>query len=241
MCQNVLKETGFPSPSTLVGNNNQDARTILALAKRAAERLAEEYPWTVLTKEYEFILVKDQPNYDLPADFSRFINGTMWDRIESRPMDNVGPQIWQEFKSGLIKTAIYKRWRVKANEGTKEIYIDPTPSSTQCEYECRDGTKVRLGCVFEYISNQYAQSAAGNPQSTFSADTDTFLLPDSLLELSVKWRWLNALNQTYIEEKAEFDRALGILKAQDGGAHKIQLDGGRTMRYPNIPETGVGL
>ena len=156
-------------------------------------------------------------------------------------MDNVGPQIWQEFKSGLIKTAIYKRWRVKANEGTKEIYIDPTPSSTQCEYECRDGTKVRLGCVFEYISNQYAQSAAGNPQSTFSADTDTFLLPDSLLELSVKWRWLNALNQTYIEEKAEFDRALGILKAQDGGANKIQLDGGRTMRYPNIPETGVGL
>ena len=66
-------------------------------------------------------------------------------------------------------------------------------------------------------------------------------MPDSLLELSIKWRWLNALGQTYIEEKAEYDRALGILKAQDGGAHKIVMDGGRTMRYPNIPETGVGL
>ena len=241
MAQNVLKETGFPNPSTLVGNGNQDAVTVLALAKRSAKRLAEEYPWAVLTKEHEFVLVKDKPSYELPDDFSRFINGTMWDRVESRPMDYVGPQIWQEYKSGLVKTAIYKRWRIKGVEGAKELFVDPTPSATQCSYECRDGTKVRIGVAFEYLSSHFAAAANGDTKADFTVDTDTFLLPDDLLELDLKWRWLNSLGQTYFEEKNEFDRALSIYKAQDGGTHRIQMDGGRTMRYPNIPETGVGL
>ncbi len=195
----------------------------------------------MLTKEDEFFLVKDQPSYELPSDFSRFTNGTMWDRVESRPLDHVSPQVWQEFKSGLIKTAIYKRWRVKAQEGSKEIFIDPTPETSQCVYECRDGSRARIGVAYEYISDQYAQSSAGVFQNTFSLDTDSTLLPDTLLELSIKWRFLSALGQTYVEQKVEFDRALGVAKAQDGGTGNIMTDGGTSFRYPNIPETGVGL
>jgi len=165
----------------------------------------------------------------------------MWDRVDSRPVTSVTPQVWQEFKSGLTSATIYKRWRVKANEQVKELFIDPTPTETQCEFECRDGTQVKIGLAFEYISDEFAQSSSGAAQTDFLADGDTFILPDTLLELSIKWRWLNSLSQTYIEEKREFDRAFGITKAQDGGASKIHLDGGPTFRYPNIPETGVGL
>ncbi len=95
--------------------------------------------------------------------------------------------------------------------------------------------------AYEYISDEWAQSSASAFQNTFSADGDTFLLPDTLLELSIKWRWLSSLSQTYQEEKAEFDRAFGILKAQDGGAGNIRMDGGVKFKFPNIPETGVGL
>ena len=165
----------------------------------------------------------------------------MWDRVESRPVEQVSPQVWQEFKSGLTTATIFKRWRVKANEGAKEIFIDPTPTATQCTFECRDGSQVKVGVAYEYISDEWAQSSAGVAQTTFSADGDTFLLPDTLLELSMKWRWLSSLSQTYAEEKHEFDRALSIAKAQDGGSSKIQMDGGVNFRFPNIPETGVGL
>ena len=161
MCQNVLLETGFPSPSTLVGNNNQDARVVLQVAKTAAKRLAEEYPWTILTKEHEFTLVKNQPSYDLPDDFSRFINGTLWDRVDSRPVTPVSPQVWQEFKSGLTQVTIYKRWRIKANEQKKELFIDPTPTATQCTFEQRDGVQVKVGLAYEYLSDQFAQNSAG--------------------------------------------------------------------------------
>lgn len=165
----------------------------------------------------------------------------MWDRVDSRPVTPVSPQVWQEFKSGLTSATIYKRWRVKANEQQKELFIDPTPTATQCTFECVDGTQTKIGLAYEYLSDQWAQSSAGVAQNAFTADGDTFILPDTLFELSLKWRWLSSLSQTYIEEKAEFDRALGIAKAQDGGAGKIHMDGGPTFRYPNIPESGVGI
>ena len=165
----------------------------------------------------------------------------MWDRVDSRPVTNVSPQVWQEFKSGLITATIYKRWRVKANEQGKELFIDPTPTATQCTFENRDGKQVKIGLVFEYLSDAFAQSATSVAKNSFTLDTDTFILPDTLLELSIRWRWLSSLSQTYAEEKLEFDRALSIAKAQDGGASKIHMDGGSHFRYPNIPETGIGI
>ncbi len=165
----------------------------------------------------------------------------MWDRVDSRPVEQASPQTWQDFKSGLISSIINKRWRIKANGSSKELFIDPTPTTTQCAFANRDGVRVKVGVAYEYISDEWARSSADAVQTTFSADGDTFLLPDTLLELSMKWRWLSALSQTYLEEKAEFDRAFGIVKAQDGGASNIRMDGGGTFRFPNIPETGVGL
>jgi len=165
----------------------------------------------------------------------------MWDRADSRPVNQASAQVWGQFKSGLINTSLNKRWRIKANASSKEIFIDPTPTTTQCGFENRDGVRVKVGVAYDYISTEWARSSADAVQTTFSADGDTFLLPDTLLELSIKWRWLNALSQTYIEEKAEFEQALSISKAQDGGATNILMDGGRKFNFPNIPETGVGL
>jgi hypothetical protein len=195
----------------------------------------------VLQQEHEFYLIKNQSSYELPSDFGFFLNKTMWDRVESRPMGLVSPQVWQEFKSGLIQSSVYKRWRVKANDGTKEIFIDPTPTATQCVYECRDGSKVKVGAAFEYISKYTVNDTSGVPKELFTVDTDTFRIDDNLLELEFKWRWLNALGQTYHEEKAEAERYHGILKAQDGGAPTVTADNGSSYRYPNIPETGIGL
>lgn len=242
MAQNISLETGLPTLSALVTNGSEQARTLLAIAKRSAEDLANRRNWSALTDEYEFQLVKNQPSYDLPEDFRCFLNDTFWDRVESRPVENVTPQVWQEFKSGLVTTAIYKRWRVKADGFEKKLFIDPTPAANQCAYECRDGVQVKLGCVFEYRSSYPVRAANGAPKATFTADTDTFRIDDTLLELDMKWRLLRALEQSYAEEKYEFDRWLGILKAQDAQPKTISADGAsHRLRYPNIPESGIGI
>lgn len=154
---------------------------------------------------------------------------------------NTNPQTWQEYKSGLVSADIFKRFRIKADNNAKAIFIDPTPTTTDCTYELVDGAQVQLGITYEYISDQYALSASNAGQNTFEADTDTFVLQDSLLEKAIKWRWLSRLSMDYAEEKQDYLQTLSINKAQDGGATSLRADGGNKFRYPNIPETGIGL
>ena len=130
---------------------------------------------------------------------------------------------------------------IKANNNAKEFFVDPTPTATQCTFECVDGVQVKIGLVYEYLSSQWAQAVNGVPKADFTVDTDTFMLSDRLLKLSIKYRWLSNLSQTYLEEKLEFERALGVAKAQDGGSPKIRMDHGDEFIYPNIPESGIGL
>lgn len=156
-------------------------------------------------------------------------------------MENASPQVWQEYKSGLVSAEIYKRWQLKADEGEKKIFIDPTPTSSQCTFECVDGQTVKIGLVFDYISNYPVQAANGTLKETFTADTDTFVLDDDLLELDVKWRYMQALAQDYAEARFEFERHFSVAKAHDLGPTTIRADGGKAFRYPNIPESGVGL
>lgn len=240
IAQNVATEIGLPSPNAVAGNSNRDARLILNLANRSGKRLAK-HPWRVLTKEYTFALQANQPYYDLPDDFGYFINQTMWDRVESRPLDMVNPQVWQEYKSGLVRTQIYKRYRIKAQDNTKKLFIDPTPDTSVCEFVLVDGAKVRNGITFEYISSHWCQSSSGDGKAAFTADNDTGVVDEELLELDLKWRLLNALGQSFEMEYREFQGALDLALAQEGGAEVIRMDSRDTLPYPNIPESDVGF
>lgn len=238
--QNVLTEIGLPTLSTVAGNSNRDARLCLQLLNRGGKRLAK-FPWKVLQKEHTFQLQAQAPYYDLPEDFGFFLNGTIWDRVESRPMSNVNPQVWQEYKSGLIRTAIYKRYRVKAESNTKKLWIDPTPATSQCTFELTDGVQVPLGIAYEYVSSWWAQDSSGEGKTTFTADSDTGVIDEEILELDLKWRLLKALEQEWQVAAAEWSRAVDLAIAQEGGAENIRCDGRPGLPYPNIPETGVGF
>lgn len=197
--------------------------------------------WPVLVKEYEFNLVKNQSTYELPSDFSRIIPNTSWDRVESRPLTALNPQQWQEWKSGLVQAEVWKQWRIKHNDGERQIHINPTPSTTNCTYETRDGVQVRIGLVFEYISNQWAEDTSGNPITTFSAETDVIRLPDDIVEAELKWRWLRSLSRAYADERLEAEALIAQTFAQDGTPSKLTAHGSQDLGMANIPETGVGL
>lgn len=203
-------------------------------------RLAKK-DWPILIKEHEFVLIKNQAAYDLPDDYDRLIAHTGWDRVESRPVTPISASQWQEWKSGLVNVGLWKQWRIKADEHARKIFINPTPATTQCVYECRDGTKVRIGMAFEYVSNNFAKDANGNGISTFSNQTDVILLPDDVVEADFKWRWLRSLSRPYADEKFEAESLIENTFAQDGIPMKLTAHGRRDEDYPNIPESGVGL
>jgi hypothetical protein len=210
------------------------------ILETACKRLAKK-DWPVLVKEHEFHLVKNQSTYELPDDFQRIIPDTSWDRVDSRPVTALNPQQWQEWKSGLVQAEVWKQWRIKHNDGERQIHINPTPSTTNCTYESRDGTQVRIGLVFEYISNNWLEDTNGNALTTIAAETDVIRLPEDVVEAELKWRWLRSLSRPYADEKIEAEDLIACTFAQDGTPAKLTAHGSRDLGLANIPETGVGL
>ena len=239
--QNVALEINLPRPSAVTDGGQDLAGRALQLLKTAGRRLAKK-PWPELIYEHEFFLKKNQPYYDLPDDYGYLIQGTGWDRVESRPLTPLNPQQWQEWKSGLVQAEVWKQYRVKAVDGQRKLYINPTPSTSSCTFECVDGKKVKVGLVVEYVSKYWCESSAGAGKAVPTLGTDVIRLPDDLIEAELKWRWLRSLSRPYADEKIEAESLASQLIAQAGIPET--LDAGLTTRglsHPNIPETNVGL
>lgn len=167
--------------------------------------------------------------YALPADLLYIIPQTAWDR--SYRWQLMGPmeaQEWQVLKSGITPTGPRRRFRIMGGK----IWLDPVPS---------DSTSLM---AFEYYSNAWCQSAANASQTSFQADTDTALVPEELITLGVKWRFLRAKGLSYDEERDAYDRAVERAMSRDKTTRILPLNaqntGNRLLNAANVPDTGFG-
>jgi hypothetical protein len=173
-------------------------------------------------------------DYDLPPDFERVIDSTMWDRSRYWQMRGpLSPQQWQLYKSSIIgQASIQRRFRFRKVAGATRFSIDPVPTD--------NGSAL----VFEYVSNGWCQSANGVAQNSWQADSDTGILQEYLLMLGTRWRVLRRLGFSYSEELDEYEREVSKAVAADGGAAILSLvpRGGLHLLdpYNNIPESGFG-
>jgi len=229
---------GLPQQTTLNGNTNQNAVRILQSVKDAAGRdVFRGQDWVSLQIEHTFATTGATSYDEIPSDFDRLINGTLWDRTNERPL--VGPvtaQQWQRYESGLDGlTGLTLLFRIASGYflGTthidKVIKIYPTTSTGQT-------------IAFEYISNEYVLDIAGAKKDAVDADTDTFLFDDDLVEVAATWRLLRNLGMTYADERIEFETLMDERSSNDGGAGSLsmQLRSTWQIRDPNVPDTGYG-
>lgn len=168
-----------------------------------------------------------QVNYDMPSDYQRTVNKTMYNK--SNRWSVIGPksaQEWQWLKASYVTTGPRMRYRIMGNKFT----IWPLPAST-----------VTLG--FEYQSNAWVVGADGTDKTKATADTDTFLFPDRLLVLGTKLKYFEIKGFDTTTLFADYNRELLKFKAQDAGADTLSM----APRYPNIlltqnniPDTGFG-
>lgn len=233
MVQQAVAELGLPSPSFLVGNTDNSAVQLLALANRSGEEIAAQAGswggWPQLRKEYTVTISGGIDNYAFPTDIQYLIPSTGWSR--SYRWQLLGPleaQEWQVLKSGISPTGPRTRYRIMAGK----IYFDPVPSAAQ-------------DIAFEYYSNAWCQSQANVPQTAFAADNDTFILPDNLLVLSMKWRVLRAKGLDYTQEKDDFDAALERALSRAGSSRSLPLNAQsprsiNLLGNANVPDTGFG-
>jgi hypothetical protein len=174
-----------------------------------------------------------QSDYDIPSDFERPVDNTLWDRSRFWAMRGPqSPQQWQLYKSSVIgRASIQRRFRFREINGTTKFSIDPVPTD--------NGSAL----VFEYVSNAWCKSNTGTKQTVWEADTDVGILDEYLIQLGVRWRMMRRLGMSYAEELDEYDRAVGRALAADGGAAILDMTPNEhlTLLGPwNLPETNYG-
>ena len=231
IAQDVAREIGFEAPNYIIGNSDATARQILALCNREGKILSRRMNWSILQKEYAISTIAGQENYNLPLDFDRLIDGTLWDRSsKSRLNEPLSPQQWQQKKSDSLSVgSMRKSFRLKfGTTKLNQFYLDPIPSVSG------------QNLVFEYISTDWIKNQdATQTRSVWLEDSDNPLLPVDLVSMGICWRFLLAKGLDYTALYSEYEREVEQYIARDGGMPILDLNKSAiigTTNY-NLPES----
>jgi hypothetical protein len=177
--QQSMIEMGLPKPGQVMTSNDATVQQMLALLNRAGADMVIGYPWEQLTKEWLFTTVADQTQYDLPSDWSYFLDQTQWDRTNHWPL--LGPktaQEWQWLKGGLLSSGPRVRYRVVA--GKFEIFPMDSPEG--------------LDLAMEYVADTWLKSPSivNTYYSQVQSDTDLVLFDPWVLSAYLKLKYWEA-------------------------------------------------
>jgi hypothetical protein len=141
----------------------------------------------------------------------------------------ISAQEWQTIVSGICPVGPRIRFRIMDNE----MWIQPPPGVAQTDV-----------IAYEYISTNWCESSTGTGQANWQADTDTWLWPETCLQLGLKWRWLRSKGLDYTEERAMYDYAVQRQTSRSGTTRNLPMNahsnGLRLLNQSNIPDTGYG-
>ncbi|XUM19750.1 hypothetical protein ACRAVF_18975 [Bradyrhizobium oligotrophicum S58] len=223
VCQDAAVELNRAQPTSVFTNTDPFAAELRLAAKKTAESLiAEEHDWRDLTflatcqgdaSTTVFPLSTVAPGWermikDVKLHSLRFRTATF---RPARDLDE-----WLFIKDNLL-VGSPGNW-VLLN-GAVQIF-PPMPTSDTAR--------------FYYISNQYAYSAGGVAQSSFLADTDTFALPEKLLQLGIIWRWRANKRLEYAEDLKNYEIAKASAMGKDKGSQAIVVGRQRASRANDV-------
>jgi hypothetical protein len=222
MLQEAAGRMGLPQPDSIVGNEEETAVRLLAIAHQSGYELVRRHPWQHLCTEKTFTTVAAETQTDtpLPTDFDRFIDGTVYNRSKKRELD--GPLTkdeWNNLKS-LTSQPVIDGFRIRG--GLFLYYPAPEAGDT---------------VAYEYVSRYWIATAAGNAGTLarFAADTNTILFDEEMFIQDVIWRYEKATGQNYAEDMRTAQLTILQQIGRDGGRrHDLRFAGGGRERKPGV-------
>jgi hypothetical protein len=181
-------------PTTVVGSTDSQVTQLYTLANKAGLDLAQAFNWQALVEEQTFVTTATTVQANaIPSDFDRFIPNSFFNRTTMRPIIGpVTPQQWQWLIAQPAYSTVYLMYRERGGQFLMGPPSTPPPAGDTI--------------AFEYISENWAKSAAITPvpQSSFLADTDTSYLDENLIADAVVWMFLRAKGLSYAEEMTTY-------------------------------------
>lgn len=229
---NMSSIVGITAPSStsvmgIAGNGIYPSSTVVSASGTTVVMSAPPSMTSVMTG---VSLNFGQIAYPLPSDIQFFISATQWDRnFRWQMLGPLSAQEWQTIVSGISPVGPRLRFRVMDSL----FYIQPVPGASQTDQ-----------IAYEYISNVFCKSSGGTLQSEWMVDTDTYLFPEDICTLGIKWRFLRAKGLDYSEEYNSWVNARDRQFARSGGNRSLPLNavstGLRLLNQNNIPDSGYG-
>lgn len=214
-------------PSSTVGSSLQGQTTgqMLNLINALGDDCVKIHDWQFLQFQQEYTGDGVQSEFDLPADYGRVVNQTVWAANDKRML--YGPlnaQQWGWTQYGIVSTGIYYRYRILHNK----FVVFPTPPN---------GAKF----AFTYISKNWVID--GLVPTTFK-DTveigeDTPMFDRGLMIAAAKKRLWDIKGFDTTTLSAEFRHLLEAETGQNQGAPTLYLGkpaGYHLIDVSNVPD-----
>lgn len=202
-CQEAAIELNQTEPAAIFASTDRFAKELKVQANKSVQAILKAYDWQLLTKRATITGDGSATSFSLPTDYDRMVLKTNlasgsnnMDLVKVDDLDQ-----WDYF-TNHFNTPTPGYWIVLGGA----IQIKPAPATGVTH-------------SYYYIS----KNAVSGSKELFTADADTFLLPERLLTLSIIWRWRAMKRKDYAEDMRNYEIALSEAVTADKGSRILTV------------------
>ena len=213
--QRFCRRTNLTEPTAVIGTTDPQVAQLYAILEEEVNDLSGRGSWQELTQESTHTTVATESQGKITTIASegfRYIkSNTIWDRSENLPVVVIDGPDWQAEK-GFASTS--PRYRARIRSGN--LIATPTPVAGNT-------------WAFEYVSWYSLLDVDGTTRKQyFTADTDTFLLPEPVIQMGLRWRWKKEKGFEYAEDFRTYETMVEDALSREGIKKNLYQD--RTPR-----------
>ena len=215
------EEVNINSPTTVMGTTDPQIKQVKALLQKECDDLSGRGDWQELTNEatHTTIAVEDQGKITAIASngFRYIKNGTIWDRDLRLPVYVIDGTDWQQVKAIAVTGPRYQA-RIRGGD----LISNPVPTAGHT-------------WAFEYITwNNITDSTGVTQKQYFTADTDLMLLPETILEAGLQWRWKKQKGFEYAEDFRTYEMMVKDALSREGMRRNLDMSRSAEAPHPQI-------
>lgn len=206
----VALRVGLPVPSVLFSSTDRTWQAFASLLNECATDIAEAFDWQALKRTHTITGDGSTIGHPLPDDYERMLKAAnVWSSPYLWGMEHVtDTDRWLEYLV-LPYRPVSGAWTIYGN------LFQILPELPNAET-----------AQFFYITDQIVSGE----KTEFTADSDTFLLSEKLLQLCMTWKWKSMNGRNYAEDMENYNVELANEMDKDGGSKPILSGRNRYFR-----------